>query len=243
MIVDRPKTVSRSSISEQAEEHIREMVLDGKLKAGERLNEVSIAESIGISRGPLREAIKRLSGQGYLTMETHRGAFVKQYQPREIIELYELRSALELFSVRLATRRARDEQIDELREELVEESRRAEPAASADSDVNSSPATGPYVAELDFHQRLAELGGNRLIQAQLLDANHKLYLALSPTHRSDIRKRHAVASHLEVLAALRVRDEDHCIDLLKDHLNDSMHNSLQVMGLEDAYELNEGSSE
>lgn len=243
MTADRPQAVSRSSISEQAEDHIRTMVLDGTLKAGERLNEVSIAESIGISRGPLREAIKRLSGQGYLTMETHRGAFVKQYQPREIIELYELRSALELFSVRLATRRAREEQVDELRVDLEAESRRAQASASVVADGSLAHATGPYVAELDFHQRLSELGGNRLIQSQLLEANHKLYLALSPTHRSDIRKRHAVASHLEILAALRARDEDRCVDLLKDHLNDSMHNSLQVMGLEDIYDVNEGSSE
>ena len=235
MISDRPNAVSRSSISQQAEDHIRALVLDGTLKAGERLNEVSIAESIGISRGPLREAIKRLSGQGYLTMETHRGAFVKVYLPKEIIELYELRSALELFAVRLSVRRAADRQIEELFRGLAEEQRRVDSAAKGPTPQTA----GPYVAELDFHQQLVELSGNDLIRTQLLDANHKLYLALSPTHRSDVRKRHTVTSHLEILEALRDRHEDRCVDLLKDHLTDSMHNSLQVMGLEDVYESNE----
>src|SRR5690606_20563109 len=95
MTIDGAPVIARPSIPSQAEDVLRRMILDGTLSPGERLNEVTIAESIGISRGPLREAIKRLSGQGYLTMETHRGAFVKAYTPQEIMDLYELRSALE----------------------------------------------------------------------------------------------------------------------------------------------------
>lgn len=225
--------ISRASISEQTEEYIRQMVIDGSLKPGERLNEVALAESIGISRGPLREAIRRLAGQGYLTMETHRGAFVKSYEPQEIIDLYELRSALEIFSVRLAVRRATQEQLADLAEALADEKDRC---TEGRGQAGTSSA-GPYVAELDFHQRLVELGGNMAIQTHMIDANHKLYLALRATVRSGDRKRHAVSSHQEILASVQKRDEERSVELLLDHLNDSMQNSLHVLELADEYKM------
>jgi len=229
--------ITRPSIPSQAEEVLRRMIVDGTLSPGERLNEVAIAESIGISRGPLREAIKRLSGQGYLTMETHRGAFVKAYEPQEIVDLYELRSALELFAVRLVVERAKDEELDQLASRLSEESERIR-RHEADETLGE-----PYASELDFHQQLVALSGNQAIREQLADANHKLFLALRPTQRTDTRKEHAVASHLEVLDKVRARDADASVELLSVHLADSMSNSLSVLGLtgrEDAHTSEKG---
>ena len=227
MTTDRSVVITRPSIPSQAEEVLRRMILDGTLSPGERLNEVTIADSIGISRGPLREAIKRLSGQGYLTMETHRGAFVKAYKPQEIMDLYELRSALELYAVRLVVERASEQALDELAARLAEESdhiRRHEADETADE---------PYASELDFHQQLVALSGNQAIRDQLSDANHKLFLALRPTIRTDTRKEHAVASHMEILDTVRARDADASVELLSAHLADSMNNSLRVLGLSD----------
>lgn len=216
--------ISRSSIPHQAEEIIRGMILDGSLAAGERLNEVALAEGIGISRGPLREAIKALAGQGYLTMEVHRGAFVKQWEPQEIVDLYELRSALELYSVRLVVDRASDADLDALARKLDDEEVRIRESADR-------PQSEPYVSELDFHEHLVTLGRNQAIREQLADANHKLFLALRPTSHSAARRAHAVVSHREVLDKVRARDEDGAIALMIEHLADSMNNSLSVMGL------------
>lgn len=221
----QPVVIARPSIPSQAEEVLRRMILDGTLSPGERLNEVVIADSIGISRGPLREAIKRLSGQGYLTMETHRGAFVKAYEPQEIVDLYELRSALELYALRLVVERAGDEDLDALAGRLSEESERIR---RHETDQSTSE---PYASELDFHQQLVALSGNQAIRDQLSDANHKLFLALRPTTRTDTRKEHAVASHLEILDRVRARDADAAVELLSVHLADSMSNSLSVLGL------------
>jgi DNA-binding GntR family transcriptional regulator len=225
MPADRASVITRPSIPSQAEEVLRQMILEGTLSPGERLNEVAIADSIGISRGPLREAIKRLSGQGYLTMETHRGAFVKAYEPQEIVDLYELRSALELYAVRLVVERASDQQLDELAARLAEESDRIRRHES------DAPSSEPYASELDFHQQLMALSGNQAIKDQLSDANHKLFLALRPTIRTDTRKEHAVASHMEILDRVRARDADAGVELLTMHLADSMTNSLSVLGL------------
>lgn len=220
--------IRRPSIPSQAEEFLRQMILDGALAPGERLNEVALAESIGISRGPLREAIKRLSGQGYLTMEAHRGAFVKSYTPQEIVDLYELRSALELYALRLAVVRARDEELDALADRLTVDNDRIrlhESATEAD----------PYAAELDFHRQLVALGGNAAINEQLADANHKLFLALRPTEHTERRREHVGASHLDVLDRVRARDAEGGVARLADHLWDSMSNTLAVLGLEDSY--------
>lgn len=214
--------IRRSSIPHQAEEIIRGMILDRTLAAGERLNEVALAESIGISRGPLREAIKALAGQGYLTMEVHRGAFVKEWKPQEIVDLYELRSALELYSVRLVVDRASDADLEALARKLDEEEARIR---------QSADQSEPYVSELDFHEQLVTLGRNQAIREQLADANHKLFLALRPTTHSVERRIHAVVAHREVLDRVRARDEDGAIALMIDHLMDSMNNSLSVMGL------------
>lgn len=229
--------ITRPSIPSQAEEVLRRMILDGTLSPGERLNEVTIADSIGISRGPLREAIKRLSGQGYLTMETHRGAFVKEYTPQEIVDLYELRSALELYALRLVVERAGEQALDDLAVRLAEESDRIR-RHEADETVSE-----PYASELDFHQQLVALSGNQAIRNQLSDANHKLFLALRPTKRTETRKEHAVASHVEILDRVRARDADASVELLSAHLADSMSNSLSVLGLsgqDDAHTSEEG---
>lgn len=227
MTTERSAVITRPSIPSQAEELLRRMILDGTLSPGERLNEVTIADSIGISRGPLREAIKRLSGQGYLTMETHRGAFVKAYTPQEIVDLYELRSALELYALRLVVERASEQALDDLATRLAEESERIRRHEADET------ASEPYASELDFHQQLVALSGNQVIRAQLSDANHKLFLALRPTKRTETRKEHAVASHMEILGKVRTRDADASVELLSAHLADSMSNSLSVLGLAD----------
>ena len=89
-----------ATFSQQTEVALREMILAGEIAPGERINEVALAGELGISRGPLREAIQRLVSGGLLTVISHRGAFVRTFTPGEIVDLYGLRSALELHAVR-----------------------------------------------------------------------------------------------------------------------------------------------
>src|SRR5690606_1912466 len=98
-------------------------------------------------------------------------------------------------------------------------------------DSADRPQSEPYVSELDFHEHLVTLGGNRAIREQLADANHKLFLALRPTSHSVARRAHMLLSHREILELVITRDEDAAVALMKDHLVDSMNNSLSVLGL------------
>jgi DNA-binding GntR family transcriptional regulator len=222
----RHAIVQRGTVSQQTEAILRDMVLDGTLAPGERLNEVTIAESLGVSRGPLREAIQKLAGEGLLQLQSHRGAFVRKYEPREIIEAYELRIALELYAVRLVIERADDASLEALRVLLESDPQAADPAAEV-------PLTaGPYVAELDFHQSMVTLSGNSALTAAALKVNHRLYLALTHTERSQARREHAHGEHRAFLEALCARDTVRATALLEQHLEASLANTLTVLGLE-----------
>jgi DNA-binding GntR family transcriptional regulator len=220
--------IRRESMSRQTEVILRDMVLNGTLAPGERLNEVTIADGLGVSRGPLREAIQKLAGEGLLQLKSHRGAFVRKYEPREIIETYEMRIALELYAVRLVIERASDDDLEALSVLLAESSA----AADANASGTVPTATGPYVAELDFHQRMVSLADNSAIAATSLEVNHRLYLALTHTERSQSRREHSGSEHREVLAAICRRDEVAALALLEHHLEVSLQNTLAVLGLE-----------
>ena len=210
-----------STFSRQTESVLRQMVLDGTLNPGDRLNEVVLSQALGISRGPLREAIQKLAGEGLLRIRSHRGAFVRKYEPQELIELYEMRAALELYAVRLAVRRAPDQELAELHAMLIES-----------DETDHSLDRGPYLGELDFHQRLVMLAHNSVMNESCLEMNRRLYLALSHSPRDPERVRHAVAEHLEVTAALQSRDAQVATDVMEAHHERSMRNTLAVLGLE-----------
>lgn len=208
-----------ASVSRQTEAVLRERILNGKLVPGERLNEVEIANSMGVSRGPLREAIQKLAGEGLLNLQSRRGAYVRKYEPREIIEIYEMRVALELYAIRLVAQRATDEDLAGLEAMLV------------DSSNSLQPESGAYVAELDFHQRMVDLADNSAIRKSCLEANHRLYLALSTTKRTKDRAGHAAGEHVEIATALRSRNISAATTLMETHLEASMRNALTVLGL------------
>ncbi len=117
---------------------------------GERLNEGELAKELGVSRTPLREALNRLTTEGFLRSVAGKGFFFRELDPKEIFDLYELRESIELNALRLAVERAADAQID---------------ALSAFVENTASDATAHETAELvhfdeHFHERIVEMSGN-----------------------------------------------------------------------------------
>lgn len=93
--------MTQTSLRDQAYTHIRHQMLGGQLKAGTRLSEISVANEIGISKTPVREAFRQLESEGLLEQIPRVGTVVREPTRREIIELYEYREALETHAVRL----------------------------------------------------------------------------------------------------------------------------------------------
>jgi DNA-binding GntR family transcriptional regulator len=101
-IMQQPTTLQRSNLRDVAVDHLRQMIVDGRLKAGERINEVQLAASLGISRTPIREALSRLVSEGALTSRARSGFHVCPLSREELDNLYPIRGLLDPEALRLA---------------------------------------------------------------------------------------------------------------------------------------------
>ena len=144
------RLVQSSSLAMLVQREIERMILAGELSAGAKLTEASIAERLGVSRGPVREAFRALESSGLVRLEKNRGVFVRQISIREADEIYELRAVLDEFVGRRLAQVATPAHVRELRQ-IVERMEKA----TARNDVDAYLA-----ANLAFHDRLVELTGN-----------------------------------------------------------------------------------
>ncbi|WP_037668666.1 GntR family transcriptional regulator [Streptomyces griseus] len=132
---------------------LRQDIIAGRLGPGDRLVERELAERFGVSRVPVREAIRALVAEGFVLFETPRRTVVRRITPTDVKELFELREALEVYAAGLAASRATPQALAELRE-LLESTARATAAGDAETitDVNTR-----------FHDRILALAGNNLL--------------------------------------------------------------------------------
>lgn len=138
MVADSPTT----SKADVAYAHIRQQILDGSLEAGSPLAQYDLAAELGISITPLREAVRRLSGEGWIRLDTHRNARVAELDLHEARQLLEARRALEPAAVALAAERRTDEDVVRMQEALERlrpvTRKWGEPALAAHREVHRS---------------------------------------------------------------------------------------------------------
>src|SRR4051812_15387839 len=142
--------VQSSSLPMLVQQELERMILAGDLPAGSKLNEASVADLLGVSRGPVREAFRALGESGLVRLEKNRGVYVRQIGIGEADEIYELRGVLDEFVGRRVAQMSTPQVVRELRSRVE----RMEKAADS-GDVDAY-----YQANLDFHDRLVELAGN-----------------------------------------------------------------------------------
>src|SRR5579862_10034972 len=134
MSATRPMSTAKlenRTLREQVADHLREEILSSRLAPGEELGEVALARSLGISRGPLREALGQLTAEGLVTIVPRRGAVVTRLTRKEFIDAYQVREALESLAIRLAVPRLTAAQKAELHR-MAEEMERAADAEDID---------------------------------------------------------------------------------------------------------------
>ena len=196
------------------------MILDGRLAPGARLNEVHLSQALGISRGPLREALRRLGSQGLIDIVPHRGAFVSSFSSLQLQELYELRIALECHAARLVAERADLSGVEELSAELDRAARLLDQEDS------------PYPPEQDFHGTLLRLADNAELFEAAASVTARISLARSKSASQPARARVALDEHRSVLVALSAGDADKAARLLRVHLMASLENALSLLAPE-----------
>jgi DNA-binding GntR family transcriptional regulator len=197
-------------------EVVRDLILNGNLRAGERINEVELSSALGISRGPLREAIQHLRSEGLLVTVSHRGAYVRTFSERELSELYEVRVALETHALRLVGHSMTPESVEELRQMLAE----------TDEAVGTM---NTYPRELDFHQRIVLLADNESLMDAVVEVHRKIHLARSRSGHQTLRARRALSEHREVLEHLADGRTEQAAQVLAAHLHSSFRSAVNVL--------------
>ena len=204
----RPALLENLTLWQRVYEYLREEIISERLQPGTELQEVALSEELGVSRGPIREAIGRLAAEGLVTVRPRRGALVRSLSKDEFLELYQVREALEVMAVRLAVPKLEAGDLGELEKLIGIMGRHAERLVVAKF----------FEANVAFHARLFEASGNERLQelyGQLVGQMGR-YRMRSLTLRGNLQR--SVAEHSAILRAARHGDADRAAHLMSEHI-------------------------
>jgi DNA-binding GntR family transcriptional regulator len=220
-LIDKPRVtpLRRHRLVDEATQSLRDAILDGRLGGGARLRQIELADRLGISRTPIREALGRLQQEGLIELLPRGGLRVTQLNADEAVELYDLREVLDGLAARLAAGRADAAALARVERAL---SRMAECVARGDP--------GPWFkAHVAFHEEIVRIAGNRplgrLSSLVRLSIRHFHPLLL----RTPSRLEDAYREHRAVFEALAARDGDAAERLARAHIANAKEIVLEAM--------------
>lgn len=196
------------TLRERVHDHLKQEILSNRYPPGSELLEVPLSKELGVSRGPIREALHGLEADGLVQITPRHGAVVISLTKRDFQEAYQVREALEALGVRLAVPRLTEAELASLDERIE---RMAEHAAEGDVDAF-------FEVNAAFHAALVEASGNR----KLVEIYRRLMAQMGPYRRPSARLRgnveQSIAEHREIAAAARARDADRAVAMLAKHI-------------------------
>jgi DNA-binding GntR family transcriptional regulator len=205
---DRGTRLENVTLWQRAYEYLREEILSERMQPGAELQEVALSQELGVSRGPIRDALGRLAAEGLVTVRPRRGAVVRSLSKDEFLELYQVREALEMMAVRLAVPRLGPDDFAKLEGFTGAMSRHAERG-----EVEKF-----FEANASFHAHLLEASGNRKLEelyGQLLGQMGR-YRMRSLTLRGNLQR--SVAEHAAILRAAKRGDTERAAHLMSEHI-------------------------
>jgi DNA-binding GntR family transcriptional regulator len=201
-------TLDHRTLWQRVHEHLREQIISGHLTPGTELHEVALARSLGVSRGPVREALGRLATEGLVTIKPRRGAVVRALSNEEFIEAYQVREALEMMAVRLAVPKLTAEDLAAMERLIDEMASRGE----------AEDVQGFFEANTEFHQRFFEAAGNGMLSELYRQLRGQIdrHRLRSLELRGDLRR--SIDEHRAILWAARTGDIERAVCLASDHI-------------------------
>ncbi len=207
--------IARTSLHEEVAERIRELITEGLLLPGSKLNERILAAQLNVSRTPLREALKLLAGERLIELHPNRGASVARLERDDIEHLFELMAALEALAGELAASRRTDSELTELRALHFEML-----AAHARRDLQAY-----YRINRDIHQLINRCARNPVLSETYDSVNLRIQSLRFQSNYNVHKWDRAVEEHEAMLKAMADRDASGMRSLLEGHLR----NKLQVV--------------
>jgi DNA-binding GntR family transcriptional regulator len=202
----RLKRVTRTSVAESAYEAFRDSILQGRYPPGEQLVEARLASELGVSRGPVCEALGRLTEDGMLVDIHHRGTFVRELAPADVIDIYNVRIGLESVAVQL----------------MIGAGRSVRPLGSLVDDMRKAArANGPARlsrAEFRFHETLCELSGNSLLASVYRSISSQVQMVLSLKNASYLDPQEIADEHVPLIDAVEAGDAKVAAERITQHV-------------------------
>ncbi|WP_433171162.1 GntR family transcriptional regulator [Actinoallomurus sp. CA-150999] len=202
-------------LRDQVAGELRSRIADGRVAPGERLYEKAIADELGVSRLPVREAIRMLQSEGLVSVQPRRGVLVRRLNRQAVQDLFDVREALEVLAARLAAERADQAALRRL-EELVEVGRRA----LDDGDDQAIAASNTA-----FHDSIYQLAGNALIPEVLDPLMGRLHWLF----RQNVEPERVFLEHQELYRALAAHDPEQAADVALQHIRSSRRMVLEML--------------
>jgi DNA-binding GntR family transcriptional regulator len=203
-----PNIIKRVTLHDQIVSRVRDLIIQGTLQPGARIVEGTLGAELGVSRTPLREALKTLAGEGLIEFAAGRGAVVYQMTARQARDTLEVLTGLEAVAGRLAAVRATDDEITELRR-MHEDMRTA---------FERHDRLAYYKKNLEIHARIGELSHNpELITLHRQYSARVQRLRFSGSSTAP-KWEAAMAEHEAMIKALEARDAGRLADVLRDHM-------------------------
>lgn len=196
---------------------IREEILNGVYQDGDELREITIGEKLGVSRTPVREALRQLELEGLVTIVPNKGAYVTAITQKDVKDIYKIRSLLEGLCARWATKNITDKQIEELEEILL----LSEFHLSRQGNTRAK-----QVSELDgkFHKVLYEACDSRILEHLLTDFHKYVKMARQMSVGTPDRAEQSIEEHRAILDAIKAKDADEAERLADAHVMKVMQN-------------------
>ena len=203
------KSLAPRPLYEEVAELLRQRIFKRELEPGNWIDELKIAEEYGISRTPLREALKVLAAEGLVTMKVRRGAYVTEVSKTDLADVYHLLSLLESDAAGVVATKATDAELAELK------------AIHKELEVAAKPGkanTDEFFATNErFHMRLLAIANNRWRDQMVADLRKVMKLNRHNSLLKTGRITESLAEHQAIMAALLARDAQRTQERMREH--------------------------
>ena len=217
------KKEDRSTLVEKVANQIREAIKSGKLKPGERIIEGDLANDMGISRFPIREAIRYLEKEGLITTTPFKGALVTELTAKDLEEIYALRIVIEELAIRTLVRNLDKEKVEKLESVVMVMKQVARNGKKIEEVID---------ADLSFHRTICELSENgRLLESWLnLSRQIRAFIGLDGQLWGDDTPGKTLETHYPVFEAIKKGDSDLAASQMKKVITRGYKNALKYYG-------------
>ncbi len=198
---------------------IREAIIDGSLKPRERLMEIQLAEELGVSRTPIREALRKLELEGFIVMVPRKGAYVADISFKDIADVYEIRAALEGLAASLAAERITDEELDEMERCLVG---KAEAIANHDMEKLVE-------ADTRFHDAIYRASRNDRLTSMINNLREQIQRFRATSLSVPGRMYQSLEEHRTIIEAIQSRDSQLARQVAYEHIENAENIMMESM--------------